>query len=490
MSSTPQEQGIIFEQKKKEKRRILIMAALLGICCALTYYFHVVLGVGTVFTHFFYVPIILASLWWRRKGLVVAVFLALMLIFSHFFITLPADAVNDLIRAPLFIVVALAVTVLSERIAEAEVKLKDYAKELEKVVEERNYTRHLIESSPDFQMTLGKGGKIMDVNESFVHVVGKRREDIIGTSVYQYLPTEATEKAVAEIFAKGNVRDIELTADIPGKGTIICNFSGTVFTTPEGESGIYATGRDITERKRAEEALDELRRYRRELIEASLDPLVVISAEGMIIDVNHATELVTGYPREKLRGSNFSDYFTDPQKARQGYQQVFREGHVYDYPLEIKHRDGKVTPVLYNASVYRDAQGGVAGVFAVARDITERKKVEEEREALLKDIGETNRKLAERAKELEESRRATLNMAVDIEKTKQELQESMTKLERFNRLAVDRELKMIELKKEVNRLCERLGEKPRFDISFVDDNKITKYEIRNTGGKKENEKGQ
>ena len=122
--------AIIFE-RKKEKYRILLMAALLGICCALTYYFHVVVGAGTVFTHFFYVPIILASLWWRRKGLVVAVFLALMLIFSHFFVRAEVETVNDLIRASMFIVVALAVTVLGERIAEAEVKLKDYARELE-----------------------------------------------------------------------------------------------------------------------------------------------------------------------------------------------------------------------------------------------------------------------------------------------------------------------------------------------------------------------
>lgn len=117
---------------------------------------------------------------------------------------------------------------------------------------------------------------------------------------------------------------------------------------------------------------------------------------------------------------------------------------------------------------------------ALRMDIAKRREMENEREILLKDLEKTNRKLAEKVKELEESRRATLNMALDIEKTKQELQESMTKLERFNRLAVDRELRMIELKKEVNLLCELLGEKPRYDISFMDDHKITNYELRNT----------
>jgi len=58
-------------------------------------------------------------------------------------------------------------------------------------------------------------------------------------------------------------------------------------------------------------------------------------------------------PRDKLIGTDFSDYFTEPEKAREGYQQVFAKGFVTDYPLTIRHKDGKLTDVLYNASVYR-----------------------------------------------------------------------------------------------------------------------------------------
>ena len=118
--------------------------------------------------------------------------------------------------------------------------------------------------------------------------------------------------------------------------------------------------------------------YARSLIEASLDPLVTISAEGKITDVNTATEQVTGVSRDNLIGSDFADYFTDPEKARAGYQQVFSQGFVTDYPLAIRHVSGKVTDVLYNASVYRDDNGNVLGVFAAARDITERKVMEDE----------------------------------------------------------------------------------------------------------------
>lgn len=118
--------------------------------------------------------------------------------------------------------------------------------------------------------------------------------------------------------------------------------------------------------------------YARSLIEASLDPLVTINPKGKVTDVNEAAVKVTGVPRERLIGSDFSDYFTEPEKARAGYRRVFAEGFVTDYPLTVRHRDGRLTEVLYNASVYRDAKGNVAGVFAAARDITTQKKTEAE----------------------------------------------------------------------------------------------------------------
>ncbi|HEY8096091.1 MAG TPA: PAS domain S-box protein, partial [Methylobacter sp.] len=140
--------------------------------------------------------------------------------------------------------------------------------------------------------------------------------------------------------------------------------------------GVVVSHKNITERKKAEEIAQAASQYARSLIEASLDPLVTISAEGKITDVNIATEKATGVERDNLIGSDFADYFTDPDKARDGYLQVFSQGFVTDYPLAIRHVSGNVTDVLYNASVYRDGNGNVLGVFAAARDITERRERE------------------------------------------------------------------------------------------------------------------
>src|SRR3989344_9290724 len=118
--------------------------------------------------------------------------------------------------------------------------------------------------------------------------------------------------------------------------------------------------------------------YERSLIEASHDPLVAISLEGKITDMNQATVNITGITRIKLTGTDFFDYFTEPQKAREVYQIVFANGSVADSPLTLRHKNGKLTDVLFNGSVYKDDAGKVLGVVIVARDVTEQKKIKQE----------------------------------------------------------------------------------------------------------------
>lgn len=133
--------------------KILIMAVLLVICCTLTYYFHAVLEIGTVFTHFFYVPIILAALWWRRKGLVVAVFLAVLLISSHVFVRAEVATANDYLRAILFMAIAFVVATLSEVIAKAQ----DKAAHLNAVLRAIRNVNQLIIREDDRDHMIGGG---------------------------------------------------------------------------------------------------------------------------------------------------------------------------------------------------------------------------------------------------------------------------------------------------------------------------------------------
>jgi PAS domain S-box-containing protein len=147
--------------------------------------------------------------------------------------------------------------------------------------------------------------------------------------------------------------------------------------TAELERANLTLQEEIAERRRMQDQLHAASLYARSLLEASLDPLVTISPQGKITDVNRATEAATGVSRERLIGSDFSDYFTEPEKARQGYRKVLSDGEVRDYPLTVRHASGRTMDVLYNATLYRSEAGEVQGVFAAARDVTDRRRAEE-----------------------------------------------------------------------------------------------------------------
>jgi PAS domain S-box-containing protein len=146
-------------------------------------------------------------------------------------------------------------------------------------------------------------------------------------------------------------------------------------------TGIGISGLSETLERTRRRGSEELRRvalYTRGLIESGLDPMMIISLEGKITDVNRAAEEATGIPRSSLIETDFANYFAVPGQAREGFRQVLDCGQVADYPLAIRHASGGVMDSLCHASVYRDENGAVAGVCGVARDITERKRVEEE----------------------------------------------------------------------------------------------------------------
>jgi PAS domain S-box-containing protein len=231
-----------------------------------------------------------------------------------------------------------------------------------------NYSLSLIEASLDPLITINIEGKITDMNEATVKITGVKREELIGSDFFDYFtqPNMARE-VYEEVFSNGFVIDSPLTlCHKNGKLTDVL-FNGSVYKNDEGKVlGIVIVARDVTKQKQA--AL-----YTRSILEASLDPLVTINAEGQITDGNHALMNVTGIQRENLIGTDFSIYFTEPERARQAYIQVFEKSFVSDYALTIKHLNGKLTDVLYNASVYKDDKGEVLGVFAAARDVTAQK---------------------------------------------------------------------------------------------------------------------
>ncbi len=240
------------------------------------------------------------------------------------------------------------------------------------------YARSLLEASLDPLVTISPDGKVTDVNAATEWVTGVPRAQLVGTHFSDYFTEPSKANAgYQQVLRDGTVRDYPLTLRHASGRTTDVLYNATVYRNEAGAvQGVFAAARDVTERNRMEAELHVASLYARSLLEASLDPLVTISPEGKITDVNKATEEVTGVPRAGLIGTDFSNYFTDPPRAGEGYRKVLSDGFVRDYPLTIRHSAGRTTDVLYNATIYRNEAGAVQGVFAAARDVTERNKME------------------------------------------------------------------------------------------------------------------
>ena len=273
------------------------------------------------------------------------------------------------------------------------------AEEQLRVSEEKH--KRLFDTSQDGIAYTDLNGLFIDVNQGFLNIVGYDHEELLSKTFHDITP-EKWASAEAEI-NKTQVRVRGYSEEyekeyICKDGTVVPVSIRTWSVKDDKDRPLHtiALVRDITERKRAEEELrkhrdhleglvrertvevDNLQRYTRELVEVNLDPLTTFNQDGVILDVNEAIVRATGRARDKLIGTPFADYFTNSERAHNCVITVFETGEVRDYELVMKRQDGAEIVVVCNASVYKNQAGQVAGAFLAARDITERKNLEEQ----------------------------------------------------------------------------------------------------------------
>ena len=299
----------------------------------------------------------------------------------------------------------------------------------QKVRESESYFRLMAESMPEKISNADAHGNILFYNKSWLDYTGLTLEDMLNQGGQQWMYPEEVEqirqkwqKSVADgsdfemdlriLSHEGvyrwhrsraqQVKDnngqfklwIGSTTDIHDQKERTIALQNAVNNRTKElidiNKELHQKNKEIEDSK-----LKLLSEYSRSLIEASLDPLIVISPKGRITDMNQAAINVMGKTRSILRGTHFSDYFTEPQHAKKAYAEVFSKGFVTNCPLIIK--DHKLTDVLFNGSIYKDEKGEVLGAVIVTRNITALKRSEKE---LLesKALAEEAAKIAEEAK--------------------------------------------------------------------------------------------
>lgn len=259
-------------ESRKEKYKIGVVAGLLTGAFCLTYYFHAVLKVDTVVTHLFYLPIILASYWWQRKGLIVAVFSSVFLVFSHIFLMPDVATANDYFRALMFIVIGLVVAELSGGITKEKDAVREQSELLRDTIESLSHPFYVIDVS-DYTIQMANraalGSRSCTGGITCYGLIRRSEKPCEGPEhICPVKRVKETKKAVVAEHVHFDENDNERIVEVHAHPVL--DSQGNVIRMIE-----YCL--DITERRRAEEAardvqeeLLEQRLHEKERVEAEL----------------------------------------------------------------------------------------------------------------------------------------------------------------------------------------------------------------------------
>ncbi len=246
-----------------EASKLIVLGFMIAFCLFVTYYFHFILKSDIIFTHLFYVPIILASLWWQRKGIFVALFLALLLMTSHLISPLEIPPGADMTRALMFVVVGTVVAILSERKQILEDRLRAYSTTLEQQVEERTSElrqseekqRAILDSIGDAVLVLDNDLNIIWANRVAVNQYGA----VIGRKCYEackWLQDPCAECIARKTHEDGVLRISEEESILKNGNRINFIVSCSPIRNPDGGViSVVEVLHDITEHKRADDQI-------------------------------------------------------------------------------------------------------------------------------------------------------------------------------------------------------------------------------------------
>ncbi|MDK2890089.1 MAG: hypothetical protein PWR21_721 [Methanoculleus sp.] len=459
-----------------ETIRIFIIGILIGISVVMTYYFHVVLSMGAVFSHFFYIPIILAALWWGRKGISVAFFLGGLVLLSHFFLRTDVGTFNDYGRAVMFVVVAIVIASLSER-------LKRQQKDTER---ERDRAQGYLDVAAVLLVVINADQTIGLINRRGCELLGYREDELLGKNWFDVAVPERSREAARWAFtrmaASGTPpipetdENVIVTKDgdertLIWKEAVLRDAGGRI-------AGVLGSGKDITDRIRAQEALQNSETQLRTIVENLNEGLGVFDLAGNPLQWNRAAREIFGMlGLENVPGNvnELGDIFelatfdgTVLPMEERPLSRVLRGEQIRDMEVRTRRIGTDRQRVFnYGGTLVRDAGGNPFMAVVTFTDITERKEAEE---TILAANEEANLYLDIMVHDINNANAIALGysdiLAEDLEGTNREMVQKI-------RSAVSRSIEIIQNVSTIRRL-----RPPTPPLKPVDLDKVIQAEIR------------
>jgi len=362
--------------------KISTISILLIFCLPLTYYFHFTLKTDAILTHFYYIPIVLSSLWWTYKSIIISAFLSSILLVLQIVAPIHAEIYINITRVLMFLTVSIIISFLIEKRHLLEGKLRTYGKSLEQKIYgwEESYKK-LEESANKPIILIGLKGKLLSLNNCAASNLGGKPKDYIGKTLWNIFPKKVADESFKnhqKVIQSGKSNFKEITVSFKGieyhylaRIQPIRNKSGDI-------NSVLILDNDITDRKKAEKYLSESEEKYRTLIENTGTATMIVEEDKTISMVNTQCEKLSGYSKKEIENKmKWTDFVIPEDLKRMKKYHIARrragEKPPTEHEFRMTDKKGNVKNIFLKIGMIPNTEKSIASFI----DITERKQAEE-----------------------------------------------------------------------------------------------------------------
>ena len=366
----------------EETEHLTVLIVIMLACVLLDIYITFLVGKVIVYTHFFYIPIILAGIWYYRKAVYAALFLGAFHVLTTYIYGLIhiSQNFNILIleamqRAAIFLLIAYVVGFVSENHANS--LLQEEKRRTNELRKNEEKYRSLVESTEDSVYLVDRDCRYLFMNEKHLSRLGLREGQFMGRA-YSDFHSAGDAKLFGEkvkyVFDTGTSAQHEYKDN--GKGCYLKTLSPVKDPESNAVTAVTILSKDISGLKRTEKELIETKDYLNNIIESSADTITVVDMKGIVRDWNKSAEGMMGYHADEVIGSSNRRFFVAPEEADRIMDLVQSEGKIKNYQIIVRRKDEKTIHVSMSAALLRDKNEVPIGTVRVSRDITKEVELE------------------------------------------------------------------------------------------------------------------